>query len=126
MAIFKKSKEKKKENAESGAVSDSATPKTAGHASGPASFLIKQSWITEKAGHMSPMRKYIFIVSNKANKSEVKKAVELSYGVKVQDINIVVRKGKSKRLGRSLGRTSDYKKAVVTLKEGQKIEALTP
>lgn len=88
--------------------------------------LLKQAWITEKAGAMSGDRKYMFIVANHANKSEVKKAVQSAYGVKVQDVNVIVRKGKAKRLGRSTGRTPDYKKAIVTLKEGQKIEALTP
>ena len=88
--------------------------------------LLKQTWITEKAGAMSGDRKYMFIVQNHANKSEVKKAVQSAYGVKVQDVNMIVRKGKAKRLGRSTGRTPDYKKAIVTLKEGQKIEALTP
>src|SRR3990167_7138819 len=83
--------------------------------------LLKQSWITEKAGAMSGDRKYMFIVANHANKSEVKKAVQSAYGVKVQDVNMIVRKGKTKRLGRSAGRTPDYKKAMVTLKEGQKI-----
>lgn len=90
------------------------------------SALLKQAWITEKAAAMSGDRKYMFIVANHANKSEVKKAVQSAYGVKVQDVNMIVRKGKTKRLGRSAGRTPDYKKAMVTLKEGQKIEALTP
>lgn len=126
MAIFKRSKTKKdseareENNAEVGAVA------VGGLRGRNQIGLIKQSWITEKAGRMSPDRKYMFIVANQANKSEVKKSVEAAYGVKVQDVNMVVRKGKAKRLGRSLGRTSDYKKAIVTLQEGQKIEALTP
>jgi len=88
-------------------------------------FLIRQSWITEKAGGLVSERKYVFIVSVSANKSEIKKAVESLYGVKVGDVNMVRIKGKAKRLGRSQGRTSDYKKAMVTLKEGQKIEMLS-
>ena len=86
--------------------------------------LIKQAWITEKAGDMGGLRKYIFIVDKKANKSEAKKAIESIYGVKVTEINIINIKGKAKRLGRSLGRTSSYKKAVVTLREGQKIDVM--
>ena len=87
-------------------------------------FLIKQSWITEKAGRMMSDRQYVFIIEKRANKSEVKKAIESLYKVKVAGVNILDIKGKSKRLGRSMGRTSDYKKAIVTLKEGEKIEAL--
>lgn len=88
--------------------------------------LVRQAWITERAGNLVRDRKYIFIVEQNANKSEVKKAVESSYGVKVNNVHIINMKGKSKRLGRNLGRTSDYKKAIVTLKEGEKIESLTP
>lgn len=87
-------------------------------------LLIKQAWITEKAGDLSGLRKYIFIVDRKANKSEIKKAIESIYSVKATSINIINTKGKAKRLGRSLGRTSAYKKAIVTLKEGQKIEIM--
>ncbi|MDP3015056.1 MAG: 50S ribosomal protein L23 [bacterium] len=88
------------------------------------SSLIKQAWITEKAGDLSGFNKYIFIVDKKANKSETKKAIESIYGVKVNDVNIINTKGKSKRLGRSLGKTSTYKKAIVTLKEGHKIDIM--
>ncbi len=87
-------------------------------------LLIKQAWITEKASNLSGFRKYIFIVDNKANKSEIKKAIKSIYGVKVINVNIINTKGKAKRLGRSLGRTSSYKKTIVTLKEGQKIEVM--
>jgi large subunit ribosomal protein L23 len=84
--------------------------------------IVKQPWTAEKAIKLSPLRKYIFIVDKKANKSEVKKEIERIYGVKVIDVNIINMKGKSKRLGRMLGRTSNFKKAIVTLKEGQKID----
>jgi large subunit ribosomal protein L23 len=87
-------------------------------------FLIKQAWITEKAGDLSGLRKYIFIIDKKANKSETKKAIESIYGVKVKSVNIIEIKGKAKRLGRSLGRTSAHKKAIVTLKEGDKIDLM--
>lgn len=89
-----------------------------------ASLLIKQAWITEKAGDLSGFRKYIFIVDKKANKLAVKKAIESIYAVKVKSVNIVNTKGKAKRLGRSLGKTSAFKKAIVTLKEGGKIDIM--
>ncbi|MEK7555226.1 MAG: 50S ribosomal protein L23 [Patescibacteria group bacterium] len=87
-------------------------------------FMVKQVWITEKAGDMSHLRKYNFIVDKKANKLEIKKAIESIYGVKVVSVNVVNIKGKSRRMGRTLGRTSSYKKAIVTLKEGQKIDVM--
>lgn len=85
---------------------------------------VKQVWITEKAGDMSHLRKYNFIVGKKANKLEIKKAIESIYGVNAVSVNIVNIKGKSRRMGRTLGRTSSYKKAIITLKEGQKIDVM--
>lgn len=87
-------------------------------------FLIKQAWITEKSGSLAPQRKYIFKVNNKANKTEVKKAIESIYGVNIQSVNVINIKGKEKRLGKSIGKTSNYKKAIITLKEGQKIDIM--
>jgi len=87
-------------------------------------LFMKQPWVTEKAGDLGALGKYIFIVDRKINKSEVKKAVESIYGVKVENINIISIKGKAKRLGRSLGKTSSFKKAIVTLKQGQKIDIM--
>lgn len=87
-------------------------------------LLIKQAWISERAGDLSVLGKYIFIVEKKANKPEIKKAIESIYKVNVVDVNVINVKGKTKRLGRSIGRTSAYKKAVVTLKSGQKIDIM--
>ena len=128
MSIFSKSKSKKTEKQISedakkigaDAISENRSNNLRGSAA-----LLKRSWMTEKAGSMTGDRKYIFIVSNNANKSEVKKEIESSYGVKVNDVNMVVRKGKAKRLGQSVGRTPDFKKAIITLKHGYKIEGLT-
>jgi len=119
MSILNKSKKQKKEEVQSQGVQ---IPKT-GNQPKPA-LLVKQAWITEKAGDLSGLRKYIFIIDKKANKSEAKKAIESIYGVKVEAVNIVNTKGKAKRLGRSLGRTSSFKKAIVTLGEGQKIDII--
>lgn len=87
-------------------------------------LFMKQPWVTEKAGDLSALGKYIFIVDRKVNKSEIKKAVESIYNVKVENINIISVKGKAKRLGRSMGKTSSFKKAIVTLKHGQKIDII--
>jgi len=85
------------------------------------SVLIKPR-ISEKAGQFEKMGKYVFEVSNKANKVSVKKAVEQQYQVKVVRVNMIKMEGKTKNSGRVSGKTSDFKKAIVTLKQGQKIE----
>lgn len=84
--------------------------------------IIKTLVRTEKGTFLEPERKYLFEVARKANKVEIKKAVEEIYKVKVQDVNTSTVRGKLKRVRQELGKTSSWKKAVVTLKEGHKIE----
>lgn len=84
--------------------------------------IVKTLIRTEKGTMLEPARKYLFEVATGANKIEIKKAVEEIYSVKVQSVNTAVMHGKLKRVRQELGRTKDWKKAVVTLKEGQKIE----
>lgn len=87
--------------------------------------IIVQPRISEKANHLVSANKYIFDVLNSANKIEVKKAVENAYKVKVTQVNMIKVKGKNRNYGRISGRTSDFKKAIVTLKKGDKIEGAT-
>ncbi|MCX5696172.1 MAG: 50S ribosomal protein L23 [Candidatus Omnitrophica bacterium] len=84
--------------------------------------IIKSLMRTEKSTLYEPDAKYLFLVSIKANKIQIKHAVEQLYKVKVKDVNTFVSVGKLKRVRHQLGRTPDAKKAVVTLKAGQKIE----
>ncbi len=77
---------------------------------------------TEKGAFLEPERKYLFKVARRSNKIEIKKAVEEIYKVKVQDVNTSTVRGKLKRVRQEQGSTTAWKKAVVTLKEGQKIE----
>jgi len=77
---------------------------------------------TEKGTMLEPERKYLFQVDPRANKVQIKKAVEEIYKVHVQDVNTSNVPGKMKVVRRDTGRTTAWKKAVVTLKEGQKIE----
>ena len=77
---------------------------------------------TEKGTTLEPQRKYFFQVSKAANKIQIKKAVEEIYKVKVQAVNTVIAPGKRKRVRQDFGHTPDWKKAVVTLQQGQKIE----
>ncbi len=77
---------------------------------------------TEKGTFLEPLRKYLFAVSSRATKIDIKRAVEEIYKVKVQAVNITIVSGKQKRVRQQLGRTPDWKKAIVTLREGSKIE----
>ena len=77
---------------------------------------------TEKGSFLEAEGKYVFEVSKKANKIEIKKAIEEIYSVKVDSVNVMTVPGKRKRVRRDFGHTTPWKKAVVTLKEGQKIE----
>ena len=77
---------------------------------------------TEKGSFQVEDNKYLFSVKKSANKIQIKKAVEEIYKVKVIQVNTQVVPGKLKRVRYQLGRTPDWKKAVVTLKEGQKID----
>lgn len=85
-------------------------------------IIIKALLQTEKSSTYLPSGKYLFLVDNSANKIQIKRAVEQIYKVKVKNVNTFVSIGKLKRVRHQLGRTSDTKKAVVTLAAGQKIE----
>ena len=71
--------------------------------------------ITENSMDMAADKKYVFKVAKEANKTEIRKAVEEVFGVDVAKVNVINVNGKRKRLGRSFGTTSSYKKAIVTL-----------
>ena len=87
--------------------------------------LIKRPLVTEKASDDSASRNaYSFRVPLDANKVEIRHAVERLFNVKVKDVNTLRVKGKWKIRGRSIGRTRDWKKAMVVLEEGQTIEVL--
>lgn len=78
--------------------------------------------ITEKGTLISEQNKYAFQVVKNANKLQVKAAVEQAFDVHVLKVNTMVMPGKSKRVGRSKGMTAEWKKAIVTLAEGERIE----
>ncbi|MBF0384891.1 MAG: 50S ribosomal protein L23 [Candidatus Omnitrophica bacterium] len=84
--------------------------------------VIKNLVRTEKGTLLEEERKYLFQVSRNANKIEIKKAVEEIYKVKVERVNVINVVGKTKRVRMAEGKTTPWKKAIVTLKEGQKIE----
>ena len=78
--------------------------------------------ITEKTTALMEERKYTFRVPLSATKVEIRQALEQVFKVKVQAVNTMRYEGKLKRMGRTQGRRSDWKKAVVTLKPGEAIE----
>ena len=78
--------------------------------------------ITEKTSGKSGENKYAFVVSRRANKPEVKRAIEARYGINVLGVNIVNVPGKERKRGKQVGWKQGYKKAIVQLKEGQTIE----
>ena len=85
--------------------------------------VIKGPLITEKLDKArEKFRQYSFIVDRKATKHDVARAVEELFKVQVEGVRTNVARGKVKRVGRSMGKRPNYKKAIVTLKEGDKIE----
>jgi len=84
--------------------------------------VLKQPVISEKSFSSSDKEKYIFLVEKNANKIEITKAVEKAFKVHVIKVNTFVVKGKIKRFGRIFGKRPDYKKAIVSIKKGEKIE----
>jgi large subunit ribosomal protein L23 len=85
--------------------------------------IVKGPIITEKFDkERESQRHYAFLVDRKANKDEIKGAVQRLFKVNVTAIRTSIHRGKVKRMGRNLGKRSNWKRAVVTLKEGQKIE----
>lgn len=84
--------------------------------------IIKEPLLTEKGTKQEKTRKYFFVVNRGAKKHEIREAVERIFNVKVEKVNTMVMGGKWKRVRYQPGKTSDWKKAIVTLKEGSKIE----
>ncbi len=91
---------------------------------GQAWEVLKSPQITEKATDLAKQNQYAFKIMPKANKTKVKKAVEDLYGVDVLGVKIIKAHKKKRRQGRILGWRKGYKKAIVKIKEGQKIELL--
>ncbi len=89
-------------------------------------MILKKPLITEKMTAIMDKRgKYGFVVDHKANKDEIKKAIEDFYGVEVDTVNTMIQRGKARRnrrTGQISGYTNKYKKAIVTLKEGFNID----
>ncbi len=77
--------------------------------------------ITEKTASLEQMGKYAFKVDIHANKTQIKQAIEKIFNVKVENVNTINSHPKKKRVGKYTGMTKKYKKAIITLKEGNTI-----
>ncbi len=87
-------------------------------------FLVKRPYITEKAGLATANGKYTFLVGSDANKSEVKKIVEKEYKVTVTAVHVMNVRPKERRRGKIMGVKHGFKKAIVTLKKGEKLDIM--
>jgi len=86
--------------------------------------ILKHPLLTEKTSNLqAKANQYTFVVDLKANKTQIKKEVEaLKSGIEVESVRTLVMRGKVKRVGRSMGKRTNWKKALVRLKAGQTLE----
>ncbi|MCH8088859.1 MAG: 50S ribosomal protein L23 [Chloroflexi bacterium] len=84
--------------------------------------VLRRPVITEKSTSLQEVGKYAFEVASRSNKILIKAAVEKAFNVKVTAVNVMTVRGKTKVIGRRKVRMPSWKKAIVTLKEGEKIE----
>ena len=88
----------------------------------PENIIKRPVALTEKAARLKEQNKVVFEVAPEANKIQIKQAVEELFNVKVTDVNTLIQRGKMKRMGRSLAKRRNWKKAIVTLREGDDIQ----
>jgi large subunit ribosomal protein L23 len=84
--------------------------------------VLRRPLITEKNTNLQAFNKYAFEIADGANKLMIKQAVEKAFKVKVKGVNVITVRGKTKRVGRRYTHTNPWKKAIVTLQPGDKIE----
>ena len=87
--------------------------------------VIRAPLVTEKSTMVSESNQIMFKVAMSATKPDIKEAVERLFNVRVVAVNTLIRKGKNKRFRGVKGQQSDFKKAIVTLEEGQTIDNTT-
>jgi len=128
MAIFKKKKEEVKDKAPTAdKVEVTEKEKNEPQSVEAGSFgsgLVLFPLLTEKSTDIQTENKYVFVVAPNANKSEIKKEIERLFNVGVESVNILKAKRKSRSWRGIRGHRSGYKKAIVTIEEGKKIEIL--
>ncbi len=88
----------------------------------PESVIRRPIFLTEKSNTLRKKNQVIFEVLRDANKLQIRDAVQKMFNVKVKDVNTMLYRGKDRRMGRGYGKMQNWKKAVVTLKEGSSID----
>jgi large subunit ribosomal protein L23 len=88
----------------------------------PDDVLRRPIILTEKANLLREKNQVVFEVSRDANKAQIKDAIQAMFAVKVIDVNTLVMRGKDKRMGRGYSKLQNWKKAIITLKEGDSID----
>jgi len=91
----------------------------------PEQIIRRPIVLTEKSNLLRGENKVIFEVSRTANKIQIRQAVEKLFNVKVTSVNTLVMRGKDRKMGREKSKMQNWKKAMVTLKEGQNIDFFT-
>ena len=84
--------------------------------------VIVKPLVTEKSTTLSENNQIVFLVNINSNKIDIKKSIEIIYGVKVSSVNVIRVKGKTKVFKGKVGKRSDYKKAIISLPKGQSID----
>ena len=87
-------------------------------------FFVKNPIISEKSTQLSALRKYVFLVDKNAAKPEIRKIIENAYKVNITDVRIINVKSKKKILGQSGDVSPRYKKSMITLRVGQRLDVL--
>ena len=88
----------------------------------PESVIRKPIFLTEKSNTLRNQNQVVFEVLRTANKVQIKEAVQLLFSVKVKSVNTMLYRGKDRRMGRGYAKMQNWKKAVVTLAEGENID----
>jgi len=129
MAIWDKLKLKKKRIEEPQKVEAAAAEKqpekpTPKGNTGRAYQILLRPVTSEKGTHLAGMGRYVFAVADSANKSEIRKSIERVYNVHVEAVRIISMPSKSRRYGKTKGRTSPWKKAIVEVRKGENIPGI--
>jgi len=122
--IFKKKKKVEKKEEIKKEVKKPPAPPKPKKVSEIAYRVLKIPQVTEKATDLVKKNQYVFRVFTGANKKDIKKTIEDIYGVDVLDVKVIKVPAKQRRLGKTSGWRKAYKKAIIRIKEGQKIEVL--
>ncbi len=129
--IFKKKEEEKKAKKpvlaqESVGAKKEAIPQpqVVSHVAGALAHVLRRPHISEKAGILAERNEYVFVISQDADKRQIKAAVEERYKVKVAHVRTMTMPSKQRRVGGRMGEKSGFRKAIVKLAEGHTIEVL--